>query len=70
MQTNHIYIVNSGTHNHGIAEPQLSLAAWRAGKIINHLTQRSIYPLAENQNILDWGLDVEPQHDLAAVSSM
>lgn len=70
MQTNHIYIVNSGTHNHGIAEPQLSLAAWRAGKIINHLTQRSLYPLAENQNIMDWGLDVEPQHDLAAVSSM
>ncbi|WP_417880634.1 lysine N(6)-hydroxylase/L-ornithine N(5)-oxygenase family protein [Vibrio sp.] len=70
MQNNRIYIVNSGTDNHGIAEPQLSLAAWRAAKIVNSLCQNNIYELDEEQNILDWGLDIEPQHNFANVISM
>ncbi|HBV75919.1 MULTISPECIES: lysine N(6)-hydroxylase/L-ornithine N(5)-oxygenase family protein [Vibrio] len=71
MKNNSIYIVNSGTDNHGIAEPQLSLAAWRAAKIINHLAQDSVYELAEDDNIIDWGdLTFKPEKHLAAVSSL
>lgn len=62
MGKNNIYIVNSGTDNHGIAEPQLSLAAWRAAKIINHLAQYNVYELAENDNIIDWGDLIFQQH--------
>lgn len=42
--TNKIYALNFGRHIHGIAEPQTSLMAWRSGKIINDLTNKTIYP--------------------------
>lgn len=32
-----IYAVNFGRHSHGIAEPQISLMAWRSAKILNDL---------------------------------
>ncbi|OEF23399.1 lysine N(6)-hydroxylase/L-ornithine N(5)-oxygenase family protein [Vibrio rumoiensis] len=71
MGKNNIYIVNSGTDNHGIAEPQLSLAAWRAAKIINHLAQHKVYELSDNDNIIDWGdLSFKHEKHLAAVSSL
>lgn len=36
--TNKIYALNFSRHNHGIAEPQTSLMAWRSATIINDLT--------------------------------
>lgn len=40
---NRIYMQNVGRYSHGIADPQLSLAAWRASVIINSLMRREIY---------------------------
>ncbi|WP_199611065.1 lysine N(6)-hydroxylase/L-ornithine N(5)-oxygenase family protein [Flocculibacter collagenilyticus] len=60
---NRIYMVNAGKSSHGIAEPQLSLAAWRAAKIINSVHGSDLYQLAEEENLIDWGL---PSQDLAA----
>ena len=42
--TNKIYAMNFGRLIHGIAEPQTSLMAWRSGKIINDLLQKTVYP--------------------------
>lgn len=42
--TNTIYALNFGRYSHGIAEPQMSLMAWRSGTIINHLLGKETYP--------------------------
>ncbi len=43
-ETNTIYALNFGRYSHGIAEPQMSLMAWRSGTIINHLLGKEAYP--------------------------
>mgnify|MGYP005832742477 FL=1 len=51
-----LYMVNVGTHCHGIIEPQLSLAAWRAATIINAISGTPIYDIAHHHGLLDWTL--------------
>lgn len=51
-----LFVVNSGTHNHGIIEPQLSLAAWRAATILNSVSDEVIYNNTSSSNIMDWDL--------------
>lgn len=51
---NNIYMVNASPNIHGIVDPQLSLAAWRAAKIINHVSQKQVYALGETKNFIDW----------------
>ncbi|NRD75331.1 SidA/IucD/PvdA family monooxygenase [Shewanella sp. VB17] len=53
---NRIYMVNAGIASHGIAEPQLSLAAWRAARILNHVVGKTIYDPVEHASVIDWGL--------------
>lgn len=59
---NRIYMVNAGMGSHGIAEPQLSLASWRAARILNHLAGHTLYDPIEHGNLVDWGLPTEAQH--------
>ncbi|ESZ56541.1 SidA/IucD/PvdA family monooxygenase [Mesorhizobium sp. L103C131B0] len=40
-----IYALNAGRLSHGIAEPQLSLMAWRSAKIVNSLLGRAQFDL-------------------------
>ena len=58
---NQIYAVNAGLSSHGIAEPQLSLMAWRSAKIINHLAGKNVFDLSETQNFIDWTLPESTQ---------
>lgn len=51
-----LFVVNSGTHNHGIIEPQLSLAAWRAATILNSVSDEVLYNNTSSSNIMDWDL--------------
>lgn len=53
---NQIYAVNAGLSSHGIAEPQLSLMAWRSAKIINHLAGQTLFDLSETKSFIDWTL--------------
>ncbi|MDB2356402.1 SidA/IucD/PvdA family monooxygenase [Pseudoalteromonas sp.] len=53
---NQIYAVNAGLDSHGIAEPQLSLMAWRSATIINHLANKTLFDLSETQSFIDWTL--------------
>lgn len=59
---NSIYAVNAGIASHGIADPQLSLAAWRAAKIINDLAGEHCFDISESRNVMHWGAegDVTP----------
>ena len=55
-----IYAVNAGLHSHGIAEPQLSLNAWRAAKIINDLMDREQFPVGQGLRLIEWEKQVQP----------
>jgi lysine N6-hydroxylase len=52
--SNRIFIQNAGRHSHGIADPQLSLAAWRAGVIVNSLAGRALYKTDAAKAPLHW----------------
>ncbi|MDB6181775.1 lysine N(6)-hydroxylase/L-ornithine N(5)-oxygenase family protein [Paracoccus fistulariae] len=52
-----LYAMNHGRHSHGIADPQISLAAWRSAVILNDLTgQRLFRTRAEtgSPTMIDW----------------
>lgn len=76
-QDNHIYAVNAGLESHGIADPQLSLMAWRSAKIINDLLPEAVFDLVENEHVIQWTNDdeepvnaVTPILDIAANPSV
>ncbi|NOH78786.1 SidA/IucD/PvdA family monooxygenase [Vibrio sp. RE86] len=54
QQTNKIFAVNAGMHSHGIAEPQLSLMAWRSAKIINRLAGEVLFDTESGPGMIDW----------------
>ena len=54
QQTNKIFAVNAGMHSHGIAEPQLSLMAWRSAKIINRLAGETLFDTDAGRGMIDW----------------
>ncbi|ABI63273.2 L-lysine 6-monooxygenase [Granulibacter bethesdensis CGDNIH1] len=56
-----IFVQNAGRHSHGIAEPQLSLMAWRAATIINSLLGRPHFDLEEPEPLVDWGVEREDE---------
>jgi lysine N6-hydroxylase len=49
-----IYVLNGGLHSHGIAEPQLSLMAWRSAVIANDLAGRACYRLPNPPPLVEW----------------
>jgi lysine N6-hydroxylase len=54
---NRIFVLNAGRHSHGIAEPQLSLAAWRSAVIANALAGREHFDLAQGEPFVRWESD-------------
>ncbi|MET0389815.1 MAG: SidA/IucD/PvdA family monooxygenase [Polyangiales bacterium] len=49
-----IYMQNAGRNSHGIADPQLSLAAWRASVIANSLAGRELYATTPHPPPVRW----------------
>jgi len=43
-QNSEIYVQNVGLHSHGLTNPDLGLACWRNGRLLNELTGRDAYP--------------------------
>ena len=64
---NRIYAVNAGLISHGIADPQLSLMAWRSATILNHLSGRSLFDLKTNTPMIDWGEKSIPSNPQSAI---
>ncbi|MCE8051431.1 SidA/IucD/PvdA family monooxygenase [Halomonas daqingensis] len=59
--THRIYAVNAGRHSHGIAEPQLSLMAWRSATILNHVAGHQAFDLQEDDGPIEWHPTAEPR---------
>ncbi|KNC92102.1 lysine N(6)-hydroxylase/L-ornithine N(5)-oxygenase family protein [Trabulsiella odontotermitis] len=64
--SNQLFAVNAGMHSLGIAEPQLSLMAWRAARIINRAHPDAPFELSTTPGVIHWRS--EPSRDLHQVS--
>lgn len=51
---NRIYVQNWSIKQKGIADPNLSLMAWRSAKILNSLTGENIYKVDNNEVTICW----------------
>ncbi|GAB3473622.1 hypothetical protein [Nocardiopsis coralliicola] len=51
---NRIYFLNAGRRSHGIADPNLSLASWRAAHILNSLTGQPHFPTGGPTSASHW----------------
>jgi len=59
-EENRIYGLNVGRFTHGIAEPQLSLTAWRSAVIINDMLRRPWFNVDSGAGLVRWSKEVEP----------
>ncbi len=57
---NRIFVLNAGRNSHGIAEPQLSLAAWRSAVIANALLGHEHFNVGQLDPIVQWETQVHP----------
>jgi lysine N6-hydroxylase len=49
-----IYVQNAARHSHGIADPNLSLAAWRSAVIVNSVCGRPVYDVGGCSAAIEW----------------
>jgi lysine N6-hydroxylase len=49
-----IYLQNAARHTHGIADPNLSLLAWRSAVIANSLLATKLYDVDDPASTIDW----------------
>jgi lysine N6-hydroxylase len=49
-----IYALNAALLQRGVADPNLSLLAWRSAVTLNSLAGRTVYPLADQDHLIDW----------------
>ena len=55
-----IYVQNGAERTHGIADPNLSLAAWRSARIINSICGRTAYDIEGASSTISWNGAVGP----------
>lgn len=49
-----IYVQNAARMTHGIAEPNLSIMAWRSATIINSMLGRTVYDVSDPHTVFRW----------------
>lgn len=52
--TNKIYVQNAAINSRGIADPNLSLMAWRSANIVNDLAGRPVYKVHDSKELQLW----------------
>lgn len=53
-ECNQIFFLNAGRHSHGIADPNLSLASWRAAHVLNSLIGQPRFRTGEQTSTCEW----------------
>ncbi|MCW0348785.1 NADPH-dependent L-lysine N(6)-monooxygenase [Pantoea ananatis] len=68
---NNIFAVNASMQTHGIAEPQLSLMAWRSARILNRALGRDLFDLSTPPALIQWRSvsREKPQHGAASIKN-
>ncbi|HEU5470235.1 MAG TPA: SidA/IucD/PvdA family monooxygenase [Actinophytocola sp.] len=62
-----IYVQNAAEQTHGIADPNLSLAAWRSARIVNAICGRPAYRIEDARSTISWrgtGQAFRPEDEL------
>jgi lysine N6-hydroxylase len=54
VHENALFAVNASMHHHGIADPQLSLMAWRSARILNRVLGKSQFDLSTAPAMIQW----------------
>ena len=49
-----IFLHNGSRHIRGVADPNLSLLAWRSAKIINTMTGKELYDVKGDKSAINW----------------
>jgi lysine N6-hydroxylase len=49
-----IYVQNAARHCRGVADPNLSLMAWRSATIVNSVAGECVYDINDNNSVFDW----------------
>jgi lysine N6-hydroxylase len=57
-----VFVQNAERHTHGVGAPDLGLAAWRSGVILNAVAGREVYPLPGRTAFTTFGLEHVPAH--------
>ena len=52
---NRIFVQNAARATRGVADPNMSLNAWRAARITNALSGRTVYQVENKSSMVDWG---------------
>lgn len=67
---NSIFAVNASMQTHGIAEPQLSLMAWRSARILNRALGHDFFDLSTPPALIQWrsGSWEKPQQNAASLT--
>ncbi|MBL4648005.1 MAG: SidA/IucD/PvdA family monooxygenase [Gammaproteobacteria bacterium] len=60
---NKIYVQNAARHSHGVADPNLSLMAWRSATIINSLLKEVVYDIDDMSHSINW-MELYPSNHL------
>ena len=60
-----IFVQNAARHARGIADPNLSLMAWRSATIINSLARRTVYQLRDAPSLFDAEIEEDRQGRVA-----
>jgi hypothetical protein len=47
-----VFVQNGARHSHGLADPNLSLTAWRAATIVNSLLRKEVYRLDPEEGVV------------------
>jgi lysine N6-hydroxylase len=68
-RSNQIFALNAGRHSYGIAEPQLSLMAWRSAVIVNAILGRPYFDLESAPPLVRWA-SREDVHEAATGTAM
>jgi lysine N6-hydroxylase len=58
-----IYVQNAAERSHGIADPNLSLAAWRSARIVNAICGRIVYRIEDADATVAWRGTDRPRPD-------
>jgi KamA family protein len=53
-EANKIFFHNAGRLSHGVADPNLSLAAWRSAVVVNAIAGRSVYATERGSSAVRW----------------
>lgn len=62
-ESNCLFAVNAGMPRLGIAEPQLSLMAWRAARILNRAHPEAPFELTTTPGVIHWRTQQPEQHE-------